>query len=80
MWITVSFFCCPTVDDLASGLDVHSVPQVHATGSTVRLASRVTEMSNRYVNIVTVGNVGDGQFQTMRESHSAVRCVRHRVA
>ena len=50
-----------------------SLPEVHATGSTVRLASRVTEMSNRYeipptssredghyVNIVQVGNAQDG--------------------
>ena len=36
------------VVDLASSLDVHSLPKVHATGSTMRLGSRVTEMSNRY--------------------------------
>ena len=70
------FSFCPTVDDLAFGLDVHGLPEVHATGSTVLLASRVTEMSNRYVvtptisredghyvNIVTVSNVGDGLHQ-----------------
>ena len=37
--------CCPTVVDLVSNLDVYSLPEVHVTGSTVLLASRVTEMS-----------------------------------
>ena len=54
-------FCCPLP------VSKYTVPEVHATGSTVRLASKITEMSNRYVvtptssyvNIVTVGNVGD---------------------
>ena len=58
----------------ASGLDVHSSPEVHAAGSTVRSASAsgVTMMSNghvvtptssredgHYMNNVTVGKVGD---------------------
>ena len=58
---------------MASGLDVYSLVEVHATGSTVRMASKVREMSNRYVvaptssredghyeNIVQVGNAQDG--------------------
>ena len=57
--------------DLASCLKVHSLPEVHATGSTVHLASKITEMSNKYVvtptssyvNIIKVGNVGDGLHQ-----------------
>ena len=39
--ISLLSHCC----DLASNLDVYSLPEVHATGSTVLLASRVTEMS-----------------------------------
>ena len=63
------FFCCPTVVDLASRLDAYSLLEVHATGSTVRLVSSVTEMSNRptssredghYENIVQVDNAQDG--------------------
>ena len=47
VWITViAFLCCATVEDLASGLDVHSSPEVHAVGSTVGFVSGVTEMSN----------------------------------
>ena len=42
------FFCCPFFVDLASGLIVHSLPKVHATGSTMRLASRITVISNKY--------------------------------
>ena len=68
------FYSFPVVPlfDLASRFKVHSSPAVHATGSTVCPASRVTELSNRYVvtltksredghyvYIVQVGNVGD---------------------
>uniref|UniRef100_A0A7S0ZVT7 Uncharacterized protein n=1 Tax=Noctiluca scintillans TaxID=2966 RepID=A0A7S0ZVT7_NOCSC len=62
----------PTDEGLASGFHVHSSPEVHANGSTVRSASRVTEMSNghvvtrtrscedgRCVENVTESNVGD---------------------
>ena len=65
LWIAVLFLLLSPVVDLASRLDAYSLPEVHATGSTVRLVSRVTEMSNRptisredghYVNIVQVGN------------------------
>ena len=44
---------------LASCFQVHNILEVHATGSTVRLASKVTELLNRlvdedghYVNII----------------------------
>ena len=57
-----SISCCPTVVDLASNFDVYSLPEVHATGSTVLLASKlqrcrnvITRTSRRggtYVNIV----------------------------
>ena len=46
----------PSVDplfDLASCFKVHSLPEVHANGSTVRLASKVTELSNRHVVTLT---------------------------
>ena len=39
------FLLFPLFVDLASGLIVHSLPKVHATGSTMRLASRITEMT-----------------------------------
>ena len=32
----------------AFGLVVHNLPKVNATGSTMRLVSRTTEMSNKY--------------------------------
>ena len=38
MWISVKFLLCPAVVELASGLDEHSLPEIHATGSTVRSA------------------------------------------
>ena len=46
VWLVI--LLCPIVGYLISGLDVHSLPKVHATGSTMRVASGVTEMSNRY--------------------------------
>jgi len=61
-----------TDEGLASSFDVHSSPEVHVNGSTVRSASRVTEMSNGHVithtrrcedghcvENVTESNVGD---------------------
>ena len=53
VWITVYciFSNTPIVENLASSLDVHSSPEIHAAGSTVRSASAsgVTEMSNGHV-------------------------------
>ena len=69
LWFAVLFLLLSLVVDLASRLDAYSLTEGHATGSTVRLVSRVTEMSNRltssredghYVNIVQVGNAHDG--------------------
>ena len=42
-----SFLSCPAVGNLAFGLVV-TVTEVHAIGSTVRLASRITEMLDKY--------------------------------
>ena len=47
MWIAVYAFVVPLFL-AAFGLVVHNLPKVNATGSTMRLVSRITEMSNKY--------------------------------
>ena len=71
-----NFFCCPHCCCFGFLFKVHSLPEEHAIGSTVRPDSRVTELSNKYVvtitrsredehyvYIVQVDNDGDGFHQ-----------------
>ena len=51
MWIAVYAFVVPLFL-AAFGLVVHNLPKVNATGSTMRLVSRITEMSNKYGSLL----------------------------
>ena len=46
MWIAISAFVVPLLLT-AFGLVVHNLPRVNATGSNMRLASRIAETSNK---------------------------------